>query len=567
MQLSLFWLYNRPLIFFTCHWRPTIFLRSRQAILFQCIQGTAGFPNFVLQKYRYFLQVSCLLLSIIVNSCGIAHAQSLATQGKNSKPFNRHQYENVIATAMTFLQPRTLDQHSIKELSLWGLNGLNAIDPSFSIHENQGQLLLNQTQNTIGTFPLPMDQNDIAEWSRIVTEISIKCWNSSSLIQSATMQGVTQAFFDELFDHMDPYSRYIAPGLASTDRDERGDGDANIGITLEKKNGLILIASINTNGPAWTAGVNIGEKLYKVDRKRTSGQSVNTVNDWLKGAIHSPLTLTLGAKGTRKVKTISLKREIVPPATVSAFTNDNIIILKIASFSTFTAEEINQYLDQATQDMKLKGLILDLRGNRGGVLQQAITSAALLLDHGIAATTQGRDPESNHVWAVQGGDLTNNIPIIVLVDGRTASAAEILTATLSDHKRAVVIGSTTLGKGLVQTIAQMPDGGELFVTWSRVIAPLGWPIQGLGILPQICTSHGQQFIQQQLNELKENRSSYKRYIIASRQARFPMEAKDILQIRNACPPALGSNIDLDIANTLISNQNLYQKALDMIPSE
>ncbi|MCT6896822.1 MAG: S41 family peptidase, partial [Commensalibacter sp.] len=127
--------------------------------------------------------------------------------------------------------------------------------------------------------------------------------------------------------------------------------------------------------------------------------------------------------------------------------------------------------------------------------------------------------------------------------------------------------STTLGKGLVQTIAQLPDGGELFVTWSRVIAPLGWPIQGLGIIPQICTSRGVKFTQKQMNELINDQSSYARDVIFSRQSRFPVEAKDILQIRNACPPAIGSDIDLEIADDLLLNPKLYQKALDMIPND
>lgn len=531
------------------------------------MQDKKNYYDFILQKGSYFLQIICLFIFIIFNFYTISYGQTILSQSKNNKVFNQQNYQNVIATALTFLYPRTLDKHTIKELSLWGLNGLNAIDPSFSIHKANNQLSLIQTQKTIITFPLPTNNNDIAQWSSIITNITVKSWENSALIQSAGIQNITQAFFDELFDHMDPYSRYISPSSASTDRNDRGDGDANIGIKLTKKRGLTVIASINTNGPAWTAGLNVGDRIYKVNNQRTSGQAIKVINKWLKGPENSSLILTYSPSGSKRVKIAHLKRESVPPATVFAFTNDNIIILKITSFSTFTAEEMNQYLDQAMQDIKLKGLILDLRGNRGGILQQAITSAALLLDHGIAATTQGRDPDANHVWAVQGGDLTNNVPVIILVDGRTASAAEILTATLADHKRAVVIGSSTLGKGLVQTIAQLPDGGELFVTWSRVIAPLGWPIQGLGILPQLCTSRGEKFIQQQLNELKNGQPSYKQHIIASRSARFPLNANDILQIRNACPPALGSDTDLELADTILLNQPMYQKALNMIPNE
>ena len=104
--------------------------------------------------------------------------------------------------------------------------------------------------------------------------------------------------------------------------------------------------------------------------------------------------------------------------------------------------------------------------------------------------TAGRDPDATRIWRSVSGELAENIPVVVMVDGRTASAAEILAAALADRGRGVVIGSSTLGKGLVQTIAPLPDGGELFVTWSRVLAPRGWPIQGLGVLPQVCTSLG-----------------------------------------------------------------------------
>ncbi len=541
-------------------WRTIIFLLIRNFWLFKYVQNI---NIYILHIFKFFIYV--LFIFFIFSNYSTIYAQHIPIKLKNNITFNKHNFENVIATALTFLQPRALDEHSIKDLSLWGLNGLSAIDPSFSIHESNNQLTLQQSQKILENYTLPTD-NDIIQWAKIITNISNKSWENSTLIQFANNQGLTQAFFDELFDHMDPYSRYISPNSALTDRNQRGEGEGNIGITIVKEKGYTVISSVNTNGPAWTAGLNVGERIYKIDSKRTYKQPIATINNWLKGNIKSPITLVLGT-GNKKIRIVHLHRENVPPATVFAFTNDNIIILKITSFSNSTAEEINQYLDQAVQDIKLKGLILDLRGNRGGVLQQAITSAALLLDHGVAATTQGRDQDSNHVWAVQGGDITNNAPIVILVDGRTASAAEILTAALSDHKRAVVIGSTTLGKGLVQTIAQLPDGGELFITWSRVIAPLGWPIQGLGIIPQICTSRGEKFVQLQINELLNDQSSYKQHVIISRKSRFPIEAKEILQIRNACPPAIGSDADLEMADHLLSNLKLYQKALNMIPNE
>ncbi len=124
--------------------------------------------------------------------------------------------------------------------------------------------------------------------------------------------------------------------------------------------------------------------------------------------------------------------------------------------------------------------MLDLRGNRGGVLRQAVTAADTLLPAGIVAITAGRYPDANRIWESGAGELAAGMPVVVIVDGRSASAAEVLAAGLADRGRGVVIGSSTLGKGLVQTITPLPDGGELFVTWSRILAPRGWPIQGLG---------------------------------------------------------------------------------------
>ena len=210
-------------------------------------------------------------------------------------------------------------------------------------------------------------------------------------------------------------------------------------------------------------------------------------------------------------------------------------------------------------------MVIDLRGNRGGLLQQAVTAAALVLDNGVAVTTEGRYPQSNHVWSVQGGDLTHGLPLVVLVDGRTASAAEILAAALADHGRAVVAGSSTLGKGLVQTILQLPDGGELFVTWSRVLAPLGWPIQGLGVLPQLCTSQGANQVESQMRALDAGTSSLKGALTAGRDARAPLPVSRILEIRAACPAAIGTDEDLDAARSLLDDPIAYQTAIDSLP--
>ena len=149
----------------------------------------------------------------------------------------------------------------------------------------------------------------------------------------------------------------------------------------------------------------------------------------------------------------------------------------------------------------------------------------------------------------------------MLVDGRTASAAEILTAALSDRGRAVVVGSATLGKGLVQTIAPLPDGGELFVTWSRVLAPRDWPLQGLGVLPQVCTSLGHDALASELASLDDGTQPMAEALAHHRAARAPLPPAQALAIRGACPAAEGTDADITTADYLIQHPAAYVTAL------
>jgi len=156
---------------------------------------------------------------------------------------------------------------------------------------------------------------------------------------------------------------------------------------------------------------------------------------------------------------------------------------------------------------------------------------------------------------------------VVLVDGRTASAAEILAAALQDQGRAVVVGSATLGKGLVQTIAPLPDGGELFVTWSRVLTPSGYPLQGLGVLPQICTSLGQEQLARQMASLAEGRLAMRDAVLRHAAARAPVPPPQMIELRAPCPAAEGRDGDLRVAQALLDNPAAYNAALLLAPAQ
>jgi carboxyl-terminal processing protease len=206
-------------------------------------------------------------------------------------------------------------------------------------------------------------------------------------------------------------------------------------------------------------------------------------------------------------------------------------------------------------------VVLDLRGNRGGLLSQAVSVASAFLSQGVVARTGGRHPDSNRIYLSPGPDLAQGVPLVVLVDGRTASAAEIVAAALSDRQRGVVVGSATMGKGLIQVVVPLPNGGELLVTWSRVLAPLGWPLQGLGVLPALCTSLGIDATAQELSALGLGEAPMGPALARLHAARAPVPASEISQLRATCPPAEGREADIEAAQALMASPGAYATAL------
>ncbi|TPW34276.1 PDZ domain-containing protein [Oecophyllibacter saccharovorans] len=494
---------------------------------------------------------------------------------------------NVIASALSFIQPRALKAYTYPQLCLWGLQSLTALDPGLGIHLGNGQLIL--TQNTplapgtiLLTRPAPPAQ-DLKAWVNTVMVTLQTAWQHAPALRQKGVSALLPAFFQEIFSHFDPYSRYLSPQQAHDERAYRQGDDYSIGVKLAERPGRSpTISAININSPAWENGLDIGQTVIMVDGRSTRNVPLDTVQNWLAGAPGSNVTLTVLQQGRRK--TITLPRLRLPPETVFPDRQGPYTVLHITHFSSQTAEEVSFYLsnllpataqgddgdvDRALAEKKLRipGLIIDLRGNHGGTLQQAVMTAALLLDNGIAATTEGRDPVANHVWSVQGGDMLSGSPVAVVVDGGTASAAEVLAAALADHRRAAVVGTSTFGKGLVQIIGQMPNHGEVFVTWSRNFAPLGWPIQGLGVFPQLCLSAPGLPAEAQLAALAHGRNLLEVPLRQSRAVRVETPVSEVLSIRALCPASGADRDDLHQAARLLSSSQAYQAALAGIPDD
>ena len=467
---------------------------------------------------------------------------------------------SVLGAAFAFIVPRALEPVSPRQLAIWGLAGPAALDESFSAELREGSVVLLQNDRIVFERPLPADDGPEA-WGRLVADVLRAASDASASARAAGLNGLLGSFFDEVFNHLDPYSRYVPPGAADADRARRS-GEAGAGMQLRKQGADFVVTDVNADGPAAEAGIQVGDRVTAVDDQPTAGETLDTVTGWIAGLEGTDLTLTVRSR-RGPARTVELERAVATPETVFVKRLDTTLVIRIAGFSVDTdqrlARELTRWLG-GTAGRAVRGIILDLRSNRGGLLRQAVSATDLVLPGGIIAITAGRNPNAAHEWRASATDLTAGRPIVVLVDGRSASAAEIMAAALSDQGRAVVVGSATLGKGLVQTIATLPDGGELFVSWSRVLAPSGWPLQGLGVLPQVCTSMGQDQIRDQLASLERGMQTLGPALARHRAARAPLPAAEALALRNACPAAEARDADLATARYLLSHPTAYAAA-------
>ncbi len=499
-------------------------------------------------------RVALLLLVLVVAP---AQAQPAPPEG-----FDARLAADVYASALAFMEPRILEPVPVPQLATWGLHGLTALDPELGTAVDSAGLVLNLRDRIIAADPLPVDATPAA-WGNAAARMAAAAWPVSAAVRRAGTEGIVQSFFDEVFNHLDPYSRYVGPSDAQEDREHR-QGKAGAGLTLTRRGSAIIVTGAIPDGAGAEAGLREGDRILAVDGQSARGRDAATVAGWMDGPEGTTIEVEWRGRDGRP-RRAEVERATVPPETVFAQRSSDLLLLRVTSFSRRTDErvaaEVERNLAPAHGSRPMQGLVLDLRGNRGGLLRQAVTVADVLLPDGIVATTAGRDPDASRVWRSTGAEMAPGIPVVVVVDGRTASAAEILAAALADRGRAVVIGSSTLGKGLVQTIDPLPDGGELFVTWSRVLAPRGWPIQGLGVLPQVCTSLGQDELAREMAELDAGRQPLASALARHQRARAPLPVAEILAIRSACPASEGRDSDLATARALIGNPGAYATAL------
>ena len=287
---------------------------------------------------------------------------------------------------------------------------------------------------------------------------------------------------------LDPHSNYLnAKAFKDMQVQTRGEF-GGLGIEVTQDNGFIKVISPIDDTPAARAGVKAGDVIVSLDGKTVQGLTLNEAVEKMRGAPNSRITLTIRREGVDKPIDLTMNREVIHIQVVrSRLEQGNIAYVRLTSFNEQTDASLKKAfaaLKQQSGD-KLRAVILDLRNDPGGLLDQAVSVADDFVDQGEIVSTRARHPEDSQRWNAKDVDITGGLPMVVLINGGSASASEIVAGALQDHRRAILLGTRSFGKGSVQTVIPLPGNGAMRLTTARYYTPSGRSIQGLGIAPDV----------------------------------------------------------------------------------
>ena len=300
--------------------------------------------------------------------------------------------------------------------------------------------------------------------------------------QSDTMD----AAINGVLQSLDPYSSYMSPKNLEEMQTETKGEFGGLGIEVGMEAGVVKVISPLDNSPAEREGVKAGDYIVKINDTQVQGKTLNEAVELMRGPVGSTLEITVRRVGLRKSLVFNITREIIQVASVKSEVLDKKIgYIRLTSFNENSDDQIKKKIKEFKKNKKIEGYILDLRNNPGGLLGQAIKISDFFLDDGEIVSTKGRKKNENQKWFARKGDIINGKALIVLINKGSASASEIVAGALKDHKRAVLVGEKSYGKGSVQSIIPLKNRGAIRLTISKYYLPSGKSISGTGIVPDI----------------------------------------------------------------------------------
>ena len=283
---------------------------------------------------------------------------------------------------------------------------------------------------------------------------------------------------------LDPHSSYLKPDDFKELQVETKGSFSGIGIEITIKEDMLTVVSPIEDTPAFKAGIKAGDRIIKIDGESTKDMSIFDAVKKMRGPKNSEVTISIHREDWTDIQEFTIVRDVIPLHSIRAkILETGYGYIRITNFQKNTSRDLKDNIDKLLQEGLLKGLILDLRNNPGGLLDASVKVVDIFLDEGIIVSTKGRLKDQNMEFSAHGGGPDYEFPIVILINGGSASASEIVAGALQDHKRALILGTQSFGKGSVQTIIPMADGAGLRLTTARYYTPSGTSIQATGITP------------------------------------------------------------------------------------
>ena len=289
-----------------------------------------------------------------------------------------------------------------------------------------------------------------------------------------------------LLQSLDPYSSYMSPEIfKEMQTDTRGEF-GGLGIEVGMEAGVVKVISPIDDTPASKAGIKAGDYIVKINNIQVQGKSLAEAVDLMRGPVGSDIELTVRRRGVKKALTFNITREIIEVQSVkSDLLDDDIGYIRLTSFNDNSSQQIEEQIEKLKKNENLNAFILDLRNNPGGLLSQAIKISDFFLENGEIVSTKSRKKSENRKWFAKKGDITDGKTLIVLINYGSASASEIVAGALKDHKRAIILGESSYGKGSVQSIIPLKNKGAIRLTVAKYYLPSGKSISEVGVKPDI----------------------------------------------------------------------------------
>jgi len=523
--------------------------------------------NFDVQIKHQVKHMCRLVLIARAGLFGAALALVAATVACMPKPpLNEQGEENartqMFLTALSDINQVYLQTPNLPALGIAGLKGLRQIEPGLYVEARDQSLDVSIGAATVMSTQTP---ETVDGWARLFSEALEKAATVSPAIETASDETIFTAIFTNLTRELDPYSRYASAETAAVNRIKRR-GYGGIGVTLRAHPRGAKIIKVQPNLPASQVKLGPGDVIIGVGDTLIQGMSIKQVHALIRGPINVPVSLKFFSKCASSPVRVLLNRARIAEKTIHATYHKGIAVFRINGFNRDTTNALAKAVAQAKRrnGKKLQGAVLDLRNNPGGLLNQAVAVADLFLDQGHIISTRGRHKNSMQKFDAKPGDILNGLPVAVLINGTTASAAEILAAALQDNGRAVVIGSSSFGKGTVQTVLGMPNDGEFIITWALFQAPSGYAIQELGVFPTVCTV-GQSNAFSIIKQFNKTGIGQSRAQLKLRRSADFRDAKQPGRIRKKClwQPNRDIGLDRRVADLMLKAQDRYARAANL----